>query len=481
MTLTETQVVAANPWWRGPGWEGADPHLRRLRERPVLLPAPLIDHMDVGRPAIHVLKGPRQVGKSTDLKLLARRRLQAGDRRSVVYLALDLLVGQSPADIDASVRLAKSLSGGDPGQLLLLDEVTAVPNWRVAVKALWDAGVIDRDVVVCTGSSALDMSAEGMPGRRGAGRDHLVLPQSFPNFARALSPELPPPPALSVAELFQPAGGEAIREARLHAAQLEGALRLYLRFGGLPAAVSEAVSGLAEPSDEVRNVLVDSLGRDALSRGAPEPALFALLGRALQSLGSKTNYSAMAREMDVPLGSGRRGARPRSADYRPVKDHVESLAAAYQLLVVYFWRADTDAADLSRDKKLYFADPLLHTIAHDKAPGLRDDEPALIENAVALALYRRYEPEDQRLQGFHLPVRLHVWETARREIDFVCGARRELDAVEVKYQGIVSATYAQGLQRTLPNRPVVVVSRHHLDVGATWALIPAHLFLWLVG
>ncbi|HEY7201036.1 MAG TPA: DUF4143 domain-containing protein [Candidatus Dormibacteraeota bacterium] len=184
----------------------------------------------------------------------------------------------------------------------------------------------------------------------------------------------------------------------------------------------------------------------------------------------------MAREMDVPLGPGRRGARPRSADYRSVKDHVESLAAAYQLLVVYFWRADTDAADLSRDEKLHFADPLLHTIAHDKAPGLRDDGPALVENAVALALYRRYEPEHQ-----HLPVRLHVWETARREIDYVCGARRELDAVEVKYQGTVSASYAQGLQRTLPNRPVVVVTRHDLDVGATWALIPAHLFLWLVG
>jgi len=35
-------------------------------------------------------------------------------------------------------------------------------------------------------------------------------------------------------------------------------------------------------------------------------------------------------------------------------------------------------------------------------------------------------------------VRLHVWETARREIDFVCGPRSHLDVVEVKYQGTVS-------------------------------------------
>jgi predicted AAA+ superfamily ATPase len=481
MALTEQQIAAGCPWWTDPGWEEADPHLRRLRERPVLLPAPLVDSIDVALPAIHVVKGPRQVGKSTDLKLLARRKLhETADRFSTIYIALDLLVGQSPTDIDATVRLAKRLSGNRSGQLVLLDEVTAVANWRVAVKALWDAGVIDRDIVVCTGSSALDLGAEGMPGRRGAGRDHLVLPQSFPNFARALVPSLPTPPELSVAKLLTARGSAALDEAVIHGSQLEDALRKYLVFGGLPAAVSEAVGSGTEPSAEVRNVLIDSLGRDALQRGAPEPAIFALFARTLRSLGSKTSYSSLAREMDVPLGSARAG-HGRPADYRTVKEHVESLATAYQLLVVYFWRPDADAADLSRDKKLYFADPLLHTVAHDRAPGVPWNQPALIENAVALALYRRYEPEDQRLHGFHLPVRLHVWETARREIDFVCGPRDELDAVEVKYQNGVSRTYAEGLRRTLPRGPAVVVTRDDLHADSTTALVPAHLFLWLVG
>jgi uncharacterized protein len=481
MALTDTQVLAGCPWWTDPNWEAADPHLRRLRERPVLLPTPLVDRMDIGRPAVHIVKGPRQVGKSTDLKLLARRKLaETGDRLSVIYLALDLLVGQPPSEIDATVRLAKRRSGNRTGQLVLLDEVTAVANWRVAVKALWDAGVVDRDVVICTGSSALDLSAEGMPGRRGAGRDHLVLPQSFPTFARALIPHLPSPPDLPVAALVTASGRSALEEASLYGPQLEDALAKYLVFGGLPAAVSDAVAGRAEPSDEVRNVLVDSLGKDVLRRGAVEPALFALLGRVLRSLGSKTSYSGLAREMDVPLGPVQ-AARGRAADYRSVKDYIEFLAAAYQVLVVYFWRPDTDAADLSRDKKIYFADPLLHMVAHDRAPGVPWDHPALVENAVALALYRRYEPHDQRLHGFHLPVRLHVWETARREIDFVCGPRRSLDVVGVKYQGAVSRSYALGLRRTLPNRPVVVVCRHELHVDASTALVPAHLFLWLVG
>lgn len=474
--LSEDLIIAANPWWANPGWEAADAHLRRLRAQPVTLPAPLVERIDLERPGVHVVKGPRQVGKSTDLKLLARRRLEeSGDRLAVIYLALDLLVTGTPADIDATVRLAKRRSGNRTGQLLLIDEVTAVPGWRTGIKALWDAGVIDRDVVVCTGSSALDLGEEGLPGRRGAGRNHLVLPQSFPAFARALFPELPAAPELTVSQLLGDEGAGALDEAVLHGPRLEEAFERYLSFGGLPAAVSEAVTGALEPSEDVRNVLVDSLSRDVLARGVAEPALFALLGRVLSSLGSKTSYSALAREMDVPLGGRRAG------DYRSVKEHVELLAAAYQLLIVYFWRPDADTADLSRDKKIYLADPLLHVIAHERAPGLQRDRAGVVENVIALSLYRRYEPEAERLGGFNLPRRLHVWETTRREIDFVCGPRRDLEIVEVKWRRVVTMSEARSLHRTLPSRPAVVVTRTDRSIEDRTGLVPAHLFLWLAG
>jgi hypothetical protein len=35
--------------------------------------------------------------------------------------------------------------------------------------------------------------------------------------------------------------------------------------------------------------------------------------------------------------------------------------------------------------------------------------PALIENAVGMALLRRYEPADRLLETFILPERLHIW------------------------------------------------------------------------
>ncbi len=124
--------------------------------------------------------------------------------------------------------------------------MTAAGHWQTAVKALWDEGSIDRDVVLCTGSSALDLTegaVERLPGRRGPGRDFLVMPQGFAAFARALDGANPPGLGLTVGEIVSPDGQEALRRARVHLPSLQRALERYLRFGGLPAAVAEAASG----------------------------------------------------------------------------------------------------------------------------------------------------------------------------------------------------------------------------------------------
>lgn len=129
---------------------------------------------------------------------------------------------------------------------------------------------------------------------------------------------------------------------------------------------------------------------------------------------------------------------------------------SYQLLPVYSWRADSGAPALGRDKKLYFADPLMHTVAHAQAPGLAIDTPALVENAVAIALQRRYEPLQLRMEGFDTPTRLHVWRTRRSgEIDFVCGPHDRLAAVEVKYRANPDRRTAAGIARAFPGRPAV--------------------------
>jgi uncharacterized protein len=480
--LSDLQIGRFNTWWTDSGWEAADLHLRRLAASRVQLAAPQVDEVDLRAPAVHVLRGPRQAGKSTDLKLLVRRALGAGiEARRIVYLSLDLLEDQPPAALVETVNRALELAGGRDGpRLILLDEVTATGRWQTAVKTLWDEGRIDRDVVVCTGSSAVDLAegvAERLPGRRGAGRDFLVLPQDFSSFSRALDATIPPGPGLTVAEILTAEGREALAAARVHLPALQRALERYLLFGGLPAAVAEAAAGAAEPSEEVQRVLWDSLVKEVQRRGASIPAAQALLERVMRSLGSKLSWSKLAREMAVPLGRPRRRRSDRS-DPRTVQSYVELLAVNYFALVVYFWKQDSGSGDVAKDKKVYFGDPLLNTITANRV-GLTRDRHAEVENAVALALYRRYEPRERCAENMVAPECLHVWGTRRGgEIDFVCGPRGKVDAVEVADWAALDRRKATGPARALPGRPSLVASRDELEFGGSANVVPAALLLW---
>ncbi len=480
--LSDLQIGRFNPWWTDPGWQAGDLHLRRLAGSPVQLAAPQVEAIDLEAPAIHVLRGPRQVGKSTDLKLLVRRALGSGfGSRQIVYLSLDLLEDQPPSALVESVNRALELSSGRRGRrLMLLDEVTATPRWQTAVKALWDEGRIDRDIVVCTGSSAADLAegaVERLPGRRGLGRDLLVLPQDFASFSHAVDATIPPGLGLTVAEILSAEGRAALEEARVHLPSMQRALERYLVFGGLPAAVAEAAVGGVEPSDDVQRVLWDSLVKEAQRRGASIASAQALLERVMRSLGSKLSWSKLAREMAVPIGRPRRRAENHS-DPRTVRGYVELLAVNYFALILYFWKQDSGSGDVAKDKKIYFGDPLLQTITANRV-GLPRNRHAEVENAVALALYRRYEPSERSAENMAAPEHLHVWGTRHGgEIDFVCGPREGVEAVEVADWATLDRRKATAPGRALPGHPSIVASRDELDFSKSANIVPAALLLW---
>jgi predicted AAA+ superfamily ATPase len=481
VALSNQEILAQNPWWSKQGWPAEDRQLGRLAGQPMRLPAELVGTIDLKEAAIHTLRGPRQVGKSTDLKLLVERALAEGhEPRSIVYVTLDLIEGEPHGELADTITRAKALAEHEGSSIVLLDEVTGVPRWQTAVKARWDDGTIAEDVVVCTGSSAIDLqkgAAERLPGRRGGGRDYLVLPQTFASFAGAIDKSIPPSPCLTIADIRTPDGEAQLHEARFHGRALEDALALYLKFGGLPAAVAEAATGALEPSEEVKRILYDSLVKEVQRRGASVPAAHALLERVLRSLGSRTDWSRMAREMDVPL-TNRRGA----TSHHTLRDYIELLAGGYFLFILYFWRAKSDTNSLSNEKKVFFGDPLLHTIALEHVPGLSADVPALVENAVGLALYRRYEPPERLIESFISPDRLHAWRTARAgEVDFVAGRRRELDVVEVKYRRQIDLRGAASLAKGHADRPIVIATQEDLVFAEGYSLVPAHVLLWALG
>ncbi len=283
---------------------------------------------------------------------------------------------------------------------------------------------------------------------------------------------------MTVAELVAAGGQDALRRGRVHLPGLQRALELYLRFGGLPAAVAEAAGGRTEPSAAVQAVLWDSIVKETQRRGASIPAVQALLERMMRSLGAKVSWSRMAREMGVPLGAARRGTGGGGPDPRTLRTYVELLAINYFALVVYFWKPDSGSGEVAKDKKIYFGDPLLQTVTAERV-GLQRDAHADVENAVAFALYRRYEPAERSAENMVAPERLHVWGTRRGgEIDFVCGPRQGIEAVEVADWATLNRQKATAPARALPGRPALVATREELEFGRSANLVPAALLPW---
>lgn len=158
----------ANPWWRGER-QYAVPRIKRWAYSPVL------NGLTRGLAPITLLRGPRQVGKTTLLNQVAEELLDKGiDPRRIFRVQFDDIdplrrVANPILDLTAwyaDVVVGQSLNGfaresGGP-VYLLLDEVQNLRDWATQIKHLVDLQPI-RAVV--TGSSALRLEA---------GRDSLA-------------------------------------------------------------------------------------------------------------------------------------------------------------------------------------------------------------------------------------------------------------------------------------------------------------------
>jgi len=124
-------------------------------QRPLL--AILKEVLSHPAPVIHVLTGPRQVGKT-----FIARQIQETIGISCIYATADSPVQLDAAWIETHWRLAAARADSGDSVVLILDEVQKVKGWSETVKLLWDGRSSNRDIrVLILGSSAL-MVQEGL-------------------------------------------------------------------------------------------------------------------------------------------------------------------------------------------------------------------------------------------------------------------------------------------------------------------------------
>lgn len=468
MATLDEQILSWNPWWADPQAIDRDPHILEFDASPVRWDPPLLEGLPITPGDAHTLRGPRQAGKTTLAKRLIRRLVRRGESR-VLYFSFDL-----HRDDDALydvLRRAKSLHPDPDGPwYIFLDEVTSVPQWQKGIKVSWDQGLTRKDFLLLTGSSAHDLKtgAEQLPGRRGNGLDFLHLPMSFRDFCTQVEGICLPGETTELEGYLLPAGRTLARSLYLSFADLERAFRTYLQVGGFPAAVRDyRTSGTPQAQPQTIRMLWCAIAGDVAKSGRDQTAAVKLLEEVAISLGNPLKWTSAAKAMGM-------------ASNHTAREYVEYLSAAFSLLTVFFWDLSGGTLQPSKQRKVYYIDPLFGEIAPSLMPGARrPGQDGLVENAVATGLFRA--ATHVLVQANAVPGAMGYWRSSNnRELDFVVPARERGRGgrvpVEVKGDNDSRIAHARlAIRKSFGEG--VVVSRTLFDPSGEVPVIPAPVLL----
>ena len=265
-------LVDLNPWWAAPGRvRPAPPEYRRraILEIEGRLKGP-------GR-LIEVLRGPRQVGKTTGLQQIIEDLLKSAvAARDILFVRFDLEVLR---DVQGALRtivhwfadaiMKRPLDTG-PEPYVFLDEIHKLRRWHEEVKHLGDTFPVR---LVLTGSSSVLVARGGRESLTGRIFSTEIPPFSFREVVEAWKPSLaePLPKPCRFADAFDAGFPQIVSAVNDLKAQQKLALRRqlerYYNRGGYPRLHSGEVE-----DDRWADYLTQTVFENVL--GADIPDLF---------------------------------------------------------------------------------------------------------------------------------------------------------------------------------------------------------------
>ncbi len=201
----------------------------------------LINEIPLEPCSLHFLVGPRQIGKTTLLKILIHEKLlKKLDPRSIFYYSCDEITDFEELGDILNTYISARKKWGLKNSIIILDEITFVDEWYRAIKSRIDKGFFKRDVLIVTGSSSLEIlkGKEMFPGRRGNGRDIIFYPMSFSEFVEKFgSISLRKIPLKEIMDV-----NRAMIANKIFYSTIDDVFRKYLITGGFPLAIIDLFS-----------------------------------------------------------------------------------------------------------------------------------------------------------------------------------------------------------------------------------------------
>lgn len=151
------EIRKQNPWWEYKGRIEEDPKIRDYEHSVIKWTPRLKKYIFLDQDVVYSIRGPRQVGKTTLIKLIIRELLQKKNEINILYFACDLLK-DNLALMDLLETYRTWVSAQNQDRLhIFLDEISSVKDWQKAIKQFVDIYSNKNMTLILTGSHTLDI------------------------------------------------------------------------------------------------------------------------------------------------------------------------------------------------------------------------------------------------------------------------------------------------------------------------------------
>src|SRR3989344_2885666 len=444
-----------NPWWKGKEYIKEDKHIKDFEEKEYKWRPELLNQLKLLPNNIYGLRGPRQVGKTTLIKLIIKKLLEKkADEKSIFFWNCDELIDFRELSSVMKEYLEFAKINQVQEKHIFLDEVSRIKDWQRTIKSLSDSGELKDCCLMITGSNTLDIKygLERLPGRTGkSGKDFFLLPLNFFEYISFIKPEIASKikkvKSISVKEI-----NKKIERVRIFDFELKVLFNQYLITGGFPLVINEFFSNKKIP-DYAYEIYAKWIIGDIVKWGKQEKILMQLIKAIISKQSSAISWDSLAKESEIK-------------SHKTVSAYVEDLENMFALIVLYFLEPNKKIPDYNKNKKAYFSDPFIYHVFNKKI-NFKEDEilPSLVESIIISNL--------ARLPGENIPYQIYYWKN-KKEVDALIKIKEDIFPFEVKYQEKISKQDYDGLYHFNKG---ILITKKDLIKGEKYSAIPAHLLL----
>jgi len=396
----------------------------------------------IDRKEIYAIKGPRQSGKTTLLKMLENWLITQKKVKpeNVVFITFEDREVLEKFSLNPKEYI-KSFIGKKTQErfYFLIDEFHYLKDGGQKLKLLYD--IFDNIKFIITGSSSLELTGKTAKFLVGRLFSFHLWQLSFEEFLNVKFSQLSnvyQKRTKSVKEFILQGRDFSLPKKDIFGRDLGKAFEEYVIWGGYPEVIKTE-------DKETKKVILKNIYNTYISRDVIEllkitdySKLKVILGLLSSQIGNLINYNNLAGDSQ--------------SYFKEIKRHLSVLEETF-IIVLLKPFCTNKASELKKNPKVYFIDTGLRNYILDNFQelSLRPDAGQIIENA-AFNQIKTIQEET---------FSINYWRTlAKAEVDFIIKKENEIIPIEVKYSFLEKPRISRGFRSFLseyrPKRAVVL-------------------------